>query len=295
MVVHVVPTKPFRPIAVPPAPTFGSGRSLRSLHFAARNEPPPKLRFARGFSLVEMAVVLVIVALLIGGMLLPMTAQDDMRRTAETRATLVNIQEALLGFAVVNGRLPCPASPNATGIENPIGDDCANFFNGFAPGVTLGLQPVDPQGYVLDAWGRRIRYAVTNVNVGTTTRTFTTNGAMSTAGLASLATAPDLRICSTATGVTNSGTATATCAAGVSLAANAVAVIYSIGKNAGWGGAGADETHNPNPQATVSADRLFISHDTTPASAPNGEFDDIVVWLSPNILINRMISAGRLP
>jgi prepilin-type N-terminal cleavage/methylation domain-containing protein len=247
--------------AVPPAPTFPQ----------------------RGFTLTEMAVVLVIVSLLIGGMLLPMTAQDDMRRSNETRATLANIQEALLGFAVVKGRLPCPASPSATGDENPEGGNCVNFSDGFVPGISLGLQPVDREGYVIDAWGRRIRYAVTNVNIGATTFTFTTSGAMNTAGLASLA--PNLSICSTASGVIDPGTATAKCAAGAALSSSAVVVLLSTGKNGA--GMGADEQAN-----STAHDRVFISHEPTPGT---NEFDDIVVWLSPNILINRMISAGRLP
>ncbi|MDP2172069.1 MAG: prepilin-type N-terminal cleavage/methylation domain-containing protein [Rhodocyclaceae bacterium] len=245
---------------------------------------PPAPTFARGFSLVEMAVVLVIVALLIGGMLLPMTAQDDMRRTAETRATLTNVQEALLGFAVVNGRLPCPASPGATGAENPAGGgNCVNFFNGFVPGITLGLQPVDTQGFIIDAWGRRIRYAVTNVSIGATTFTFTTGGAMNSAGLVTLA--PDLRVCSTASGAVDPGTATADCAAGDVLSSSAVAVLLSTGKNGA--GAAADEQAN-----SAVHDRVFVSHE--PTSGAN-EFDDIVLWLSTNSLINRMIAAGRLP
>ena len=109
---------------------------------------PPAPTFARGFTLTEMAVVLVIVALLIGGMLLPMSAQDDMRRTNETRATLANVQEALLGFAVVNGRLPCPAVTSAVGIEAPVGGGNCATNEGFIPGVSLGIAPLDAQGYV---------------------------------------------------------------------------------------------------------------------------------------------------
>jgi hypothetical protein len=52
----------------------------------------------------------------------------------------------------------------------------------------------------------------------------------------------------------------------------------------------ADEDAN-NAGPTTYYSRL-ISADTT---APGGEFDDIVTWISSNVLFNRMISAGRLP
>ena len=38
---------------------------------------------------------------------------------------------------------------------------------------------------------------------------------------------------------------------------------------------------------------------TRPAStdprAPGGEYDDLVLWMSPNVLINRMVAAQKLP
>jgi hypothetical protein len=78
----------------------------------------------------------------------------------------------------------------------------------------------------------------------------------------------------------------------VPLASNAVAVIWSTGKNTTSGGTSADESENPNPQTGANPDptpNCFVSHILAP------DFDDQVIWLSPNILYNRMISAGRLP
>jgi hypothetical protein len=98
---------------------------------------------------------------------------------------------------------------------------------------------------------------------------------------------PDLRICATAAGMTESG-ASANCAAGSTLASNAVAVIFSRGANGGAPPRSPDESANGN------ADRLFVSHAQTAAGTAN-EFDDIVTWLSPNIFYYRLIAAGRLP
>ena len=48
----------------------------------------PRLTFARGFTLTELAVVVAIIALLIGGMLMPLLAQDDVRRNQQTQKQL---------------------------------------------------------------------------------------------------------------------------------------------------------------------------------------------------------------
>ncbi|MEN8219656.1 MAG: prepilin-type N-terminal cleavage/methylation domain-containing protein, partial [Pseudomonadota bacterium] len=60
----------------------------------------------QGFSLVEMAVVLFIISLLIGGLLIPLSAQMDQSRLKATQQDLKNIYQALLGFALINGHLP---------------------------------------------------------------------------------------------------------------------------------------------------------------------------------------------
>ncbi len=101
--------------------------------------------------------------------------------------------------------------------------------------------------------------------------------------------APDLNVCASATGIGGTD-----CGAAVSLTANAVAVIYSVGVNAATGGTGTDETANPNPNSADN-NQVFISHTRAMAAATNGEFDDIVIWIAPGILYNRMVQAGRLP
>src|ERR1700740_2544337 len=63
----------------------------------------------QGFTLAELAVVLGIVGLLLGGLMVPLAAQTDIRYRSDTEKALADIREALIGFAIVNGRLPCPA------------------------------------------------------------------------------------------------------------------------------------------------------------------------------------------
>jgi len=246
-------------------------------------------RASRGFTLIELAVVMFIVTLLLGGMLLPLSAQQDVRAFAETQKALNDARDALLGYAMANGRLPCPASSTSNGIEDPAGGGTCNHpHDGFLPAATLGITPVDSSGYLVDGWGsdsfNRVRYALTKSNA----YAFSTASGMQTTGMTNLA--PDLQVCSTAVGMTNAGTAdTAICDPSHVLASDAVAVIYSIGKNGGTGGSGTEETHNPNPQSVTTADRAFVA-------APQGSTsDDQMLWLSKNILYNRLVAAGRLP
>jgi prepilin-type N-terminal cleavage/methylation domain-containing protein len=233
----------------------------------------------RGFTLVEIAIVLLIVALLLGGLVPTLSGQIENRRISDTGKQLAEIQEALIGYAIINGRLPCPASSTSNGAESfasggsASNGNCSNFHNGFVPAATLGLSGTNGSGYVVDAWGNPIRYAVTSwLSV------FTTAGGMSAKGISSLA--PTLLVCSTAP---STGTS---CNSGTSLTSNGVpAVIFSTSKN-GPLGHGADEAANLDGNIT------FVNH--TPTPSPN-EFDDIMIWMSPNVLINRMVAAGQLP
>lgn len=226
-----------------------------------------------GFSLVEMAIVLAIVGLLLGGLIPTISSQVEQSRRNETRKQLDEIQQALIGYALIYGRLPCPAY--SAGEEDPIGGGTCNHpYDGFVPAATIGLPTTDSNGFAVDSWGNRIRYAVTSSNADA----FTTTNGMSTAGLSALA--PNLLVCSTATDISSSN-----CATGAALTSSpgVPVVIYSTGKNGTTGSLGSDE------QANIDNNRTFVSHTPTPS------FDDQVVWISGNILLNRMVTAGRLP
>ena len=62
-----------------------------------------------GFSLVEMAMVLVIVGLLLGTMLSLLTGLQTSSRESATRQHMVAIKQALQNYYASHGRLPCPA------------------------------------------------------------------------------------------------------------------------------------------------------------------------------------------
>ncbi len=228
------------------------------------------MKSQQGFSLIEMAFVLVIITLLLGGLFVPLTTQVEQKRIAETQKMLEEAKEALLGFAVANGRLPCPDTNN-DGLEHLCGSGTESEGN--LPWATLGVGAAD-------AWGNRLHYRVTNA--------FTMKFPLSTNGT--------LNVCSAAG-----------CGAGTIIAQKVPAVVLSYGKN-GYGSinanrAAGDTTTIPCPAGGCSADESenqngdnnFVSRTITPAGTPAGEFDDLVVWLSPNVLFNRMVAAGKLP
>jgi prepilin-type N-terminal cleavage/methylation domain-containing protein len=280
---------------------------MAAMKFAG--SPTPTIA-TRGFTLIELAIVMFIVTLLLGGMLLPLSAQQDIRNFGDTQKGLADARDALLGFAIANDRLPCPASTTSNGQESfcttsggactettslQTHGRCAYPHDGFFPAATLGLSPVDAQGYLLDGWGgesaHRVRYGISTAN----SSAFSTTSGMKNTGITTLA--PDLEICSNGAQIrippvtTAPDTSLMYCHPSFRLASDAVAVVYSLGKNAGTGGTGDDEKHNPNPQsaALVAPDRAF-------ANATQGTaFDDQMVWLSKNILFNRMVAAGKLP
>lgn len=274
-------------------------------------------RQTAGFTLTELAVVLVIVAFLVGGLLLPLSVQHQVAIAKETQGQLNAANDALLGFAAAQGRLPCPAAVMTAPVAfNSLGQEafcvsqtdpvcapttivpthgrCASHFDGFLPAATLGISPQDTEGFAIDAWGNRIRYAVSSDPTGSDNASnaapqpqrysFTVADGMKTITISSLH--PDLHVC-------RSGATTASLQCEDStkrLTESAVAVVFSSGRN----GADVPPVTNVDERenwsnSDNSGNRVFYSH------TPDDTFDDVIVWLSPNILYNRMIAAGRLP
>lgn len=218
-----------------------------------------------------MAIVLVIVGLLVSAFLTPLAAQVELRNAADTKIVIDEAKEALMGFAIANQFLPCPdAAAIPTGVEGARGavnpDEC-NVLEGVLPWQALGVRGID-------AWGRYIRYRVDS--------DFSNN--VTFFGMTNIG---NIRI--------NSDTGT--------LTTSAIAVLVSHGAN----GFGAINTTQASPAnqmpAPTGADELensnglnatYITHTLTPVGSAN-EFDDSVMWISPNILFNRMVAAGQLP
>lgn len=243
-----------------------------------------------GFTLIEMAIVLFIVALLLGGLLPTISSQVEQRQTNETRKQLDEIKDAMIGYAVSNGHLPCPDTIAAvTGQAGMIPNDgkedrcpdsaggCSTAANGKCP-VTEGNVPWATLGTApTDSWGNQFRYRVTSA--------FSDATPLATFSLSSTANLAVYQTCMPS--CTN-----------ILVSATPV-VILSHGKN----GLGAINTTGGINAAPTSVDELentntnpsFVSRTPSPAGSTSGEFDDIVIWIPTGILFNRMVAAGKLP
>ena len=246
-----------------------------------------KAKLQSGFTLIELAVVLMIVGLLLGGLLVPLSAQMEQRNITDTQKALSDIREAIIGYALANGRLPCPATATiATGNTNAgvaltsgSGSSmvCTNT-SGVVPWATLGVNETD-------AWGNRYTYRVTPDfadGIGSSTYGGCTPSPTPTLAPFALCSVGNLNVLSAASG-------------GVTIAGSVPAVVISHGKNGAGAyttqgtqiprGSNADELENSDG----STDTFYVSHTQT------STFNDLVVWISPSILMNRMVAAGKLP
>ena len=255
--------------------------------------------YSEGYTLVELAIVLIIIGLLLGGLFVPLSAQTDYKAFSETNVTLDEARNALLGYAIANGRLPCPATAVSNGLEDPVGTGVCtakigtDFAVGYLPAATLGVSPIDKVGFGVDGWGReagnRIRYAISTKTINGITNPFTTTSGMKNATIGFMAsTTPLLVVCSAAP--------TGTTCGGSQLSNSVVFLVYSVGKNSGTGGAG-NEAANPNPNSADTDsngvpdadDGIFVSREQ------ESVFDDMLQWVSSSSLISRMVAAGQLP
>ncbi len=125
----------------------------------------------RGFTLLELSIVLIIISTVIGGAMAYFSFYLRTQSLKETEQKLQVIQETLKNYRLAFHRLPCPAdittvpSAAAFGVEvgTPGDGNCtgANFttgahlVKGMLPTKTLGL----PDEMAFDGWGRRITYA----------------------------------------------------------------------------------------------------------------------------------------
>ena len=168
------------------------------LHIEPRN---------RGFTLLELSIVLTIIALITGMAIDAGVSAIATARITATQQKMKPIDAALLAFRNANDRLPCPGdltiAPGATnyGIEGATPGICtggtpaanhsaagatntwATGAEGSLPAITLGLSP----DFMIDGWGNEFRYTVDTsmtalgafpkVNIGCTNGAITVNDA----------------------------------------------------------------------------------------------------------------------
>lgn len=124
----------------------------------------------RGFTLIELAVVIAVVGLLAAGAVTSFSAIRTNTKIKETRRVMNTAELLLQGFLASENRLPCPAeldsvpSDSDYGLEARSSGVCAgalevggtNLFWGAFPAKSVGATVSD----MADGWGSRLFYMV---------------------------------------------------------------------------------------------------------------------------------------
>jgi len=238
---------------------------------------------AQGFTLIEMAIVLVVIGLVFSGGLLAVAPVLQSSKGNETNAKLDRLEQALTLYVIRYGCLPCPADGNiATGTLNAgtahgaayYSSGCTTACNtatqGIVPWATLGLQEEDGK----DGFGERIDYAVASALV-------VTNGMVRTPP--STYPAGDLDVAvSEATDATAIATRTR-----VTTAAAYVLISHGIDRSLGWNAAGQQNVDpNSGTDQTANSDgEPFVQDVPNRNNGTVTYFDDIVRFRTAPIII----------
>ncbi len=260
----------------------------------------------QGFTLIEIAIVLLVITILLGYTVAMFPVQQELKQYRQSDTDLDQIIEQLIGFAQINGRLPCPDIDPAGGGFDPDGEenrvgtnDCVAFY-GYLPARTLSMYGnIDDNGLLLDPWGEPYRYAVSesNANVaggGNADIDFVTASGIRDEGIANAIdpanNRPDLYVCDDSNAVGND----ANCGdvSGDEVVENVAAIVLSTGKDRNQIASNI-QVENTDDFEDGTNDKVFISASRNDSAG--NEYDDVVRWLSANTLISRMIQADQLP
>ncbi|MBY0511329.1 MAG: prepilin-type N-terminal cleavage/methylation domain-containing protein [Rhodospirillaceae bacterium] len=125
---------------------------------------------ALGFTLIEMAIVLVVIGLVVGGGVAAVGPALQNSRIAESSQKLDRIEQALILHVIRYGCLPCPATPGTASTGTAAGQAVAAgtpYTSGCQVGVCTNTQGVVPwinlaisESDATDGFGTRISYAI---------------------------------------------------------------------------------------------------------------------------------------
>ncbi len=240
-----------------------NGRSMRLLRSQSRRD-------VRGFSLVELAIVLIVLAVLARASLVPLAALDASRRERHAERDIAMIRDALVAHLVSHGELPCPLDP----VES---SSCR--VRGHVPAAVLGLDmAVDGNGAALDPWANPYRYALGDSD-------FADGGVQGAADWSSaeeiaVAGIGDLRgslaVCREARDP---------CVSTDVLAEDLVFVIASLGA----------DTSAAGLQVLNRAENGYVFTRASPSTVDAYRYDDKLAWLSRSEAVWWLLRAQRLP
>lgn len=242
----------------------------------------------RGFTLIELSIVLVIIGLIMTTALATINVQVTRSRISDTKNRQENVKTALLNFIARNNRLPCPAVPTLNigavgyGVEALTPGTCdaapasgvaaARVVSGVLPWVSLGLADESAS----DAYYNRFTYTVSS-----NATNLTQNTVSGMLGNITLHTAAPIAL-----GLNPAGNQSNVCPPNYNPCLITVTVL-SHGSN-GFGAYGSTGVRIPVP-ATVDElenadlDNALIDKNFSDAAA--NPYDDILMSLNSNDLI----------
>ena len=266
-----------------------------------------------GFTLVELAVVIVIIGLLATMGLSALNVQQANAAVSATKKNQDTIKDALTGYLGRKKRLPCPAVDTSGGLDSTTRNgvpplNCKTYF-GLVPYLELGL----PRSVALDGWEHFISYAVSPTWVTTYNSAIppipggnTTNTSVNAFNVGNVGTITvNTRIPASLnppTVIANGASPYGQSPPGavIALISNGLngAGAYTAKGTQQTAPSGSDETANaiaqtPLPLAGLSLSTLF-QREFTDQDAGYGTFDDVVLWLSPNDLLTPLIKDGSM-
>ncbi|WP_353570166.1 type II secretion system protein [Candidatus Albibeggiatoa sp. nov. BB20] len=209
----------------------------------------------RGFSLLEMTIVILVLSLILASTAQFLRVQSEYKALKATDKQLQVIREALLGFATLENRLPCPAADENGQAETTLCD-----AEGYLPWVDLAIDG-------RDAWGNIFRYRIDKnfaSDIPDDVQTYSNLKIKNVAGTIDWTVAN-----SSATCKKNAST--------IVVCSRVVAIFFSVGANKHA------DSRNTGGDATYAYDEY------------SDDFDDRLLWLGVSDLVGGMLRVGKWP
>lgn len=234
----------------------------------------------RGFTLVEIAIVLLIVGLLTRTLIEPISTARQHKQFDLTRSELQQVKDSLHAHLIAHGYLPCPIlNADVNQVSNSEEGGVCEVRQGYVPAVVLGLSgAINSHGALLDVWNRPYVYTVSLSNHTSKGNIrfpdWTTPGEASNVGLRHLS--AELVLCVEPS--------RAACPKRQVRANNLAFVVLSLGRDDSTTGA---QSENQDGDETFVINPLSIRTDSP--------FDDQIVWSSTQDILYWMLRAAWLP
>jgi len=251
------------------------------------NQQSPKRIQQRGFTLAEMAIVVVLAGILLTMGMKMTVANLNNGAYTKTSGNMALIKTALISYLRTYGTLPCPDITAAPGVPTGNAAAACNASlaqgSGVVPWKTLGL-PLDT---VQDGWGNLFVYRIDN-GFAANTRNWSSKTVLNNSFDMGQLTVPWLGLTINQTDGVLAPTL---------VTSNAVAVILSAGKS-GYGARTIQGQTNVIPPAgnldevtnMTAGQTTFVVRPVTDSKTVRGTHSDVLIYLLPQDLLQPLVT-----